>query len=244
MGAPKNSFEWTEAAIEKLRGLWDEGLVTTDIGLRMGISKSAVVGKAHRLNLPARPSPIKFGATVKERGPAPIRRGPTLPPLASSRPFKLPGGDPAPFGASIFGINGIAQSTMTAGHGHYKRRGDGAVFDKGIKTDLDPDQEARTNAIGAAFSNIRRAEQRAIDAETESRVATFVPRPPRSRPCCWPIGEPGTKAFRFCDAATTSTKPYCPVHCAVAYVNVRDRQPAEFVTPAAGSPNPNFARGS
>ena len=30
-----------------------------EIGRRMGISKNAVVGKAHRLNLPARPSPIR-----------------------------------------------------------------------------------------------------------------------------------------------------------------------------------------
>ena len=45
-------------AIGVLRALWDEGHSTAEIGWRMGLSKNAVVGKAHRLNLRARPSPI------------------------------------------------------------------------------------------------------------------------------------------------------------------------------------------
>ena len=53
------SIDWTPAVIGKLRSLWGEGLSTAAIGVRMGISKNAVVGKAHRLNLPARPSPIR-----------------------------------------------------------------------------------------------------------------------------------------------------------------------------------------
>ncbi|MCQ4161483.1 GcrA family cell cycle regulator, partial [Roseomonas sp. GC11] len=52
-------MEWTAEAIEALRALWAEGHSTAEIGRRMGISKNAVVGKAHRLNLPARPSPIR-----------------------------------------------------------------------------------------------------------------------------------------------------------------------------------------
>jgi GcrA cell cycle regulator len=52
-------MDWTEEAISTLRVLWAEGLSTAEIGRRMGISKNAVVGKAHRLNLPARPSPIR-----------------------------------------------------------------------------------------------------------------------------------------------------------------------------------------
>jgi GcrA cell cycle regulator len=52
-------MDWTAEAIERLRALWAEGHSTAEIGRRMGISKNAVVGKAHRLNLPARPSPIR-----------------------------------------------------------------------------------------------------------------------------------------------------------------------------------------
>ena len=52
-------MEWNEETIARLRALWAEGLSTAEIGRRMGISKNAVVGKAHRLNLPARASPIR-----------------------------------------------------------------------------------------------------------------------------------------------------------------------------------------
>jgi GcrA cell cycle regulator len=47
----------------------------------------------------------------------------------------------------------------------------------------------------------------------------------RSAPsCCWPIGEPGTKTFRFCDDTSVAGKPYCEEHAKLAYVKLRDRK--------------------
>ncbi|MFA7429502.1 MAG: GcrA family cell cycle regulator [Rhodospirillaceae bacterium] len=54
---------WTDERIEELKSLWSEGLTTGEIGKRLGVSKNAVVGKAHRLGLKGRPSPIKRAAT-------------------------------------------------------------------------------------------------------------------------------------------------------------------------------------
>jgi GcrA cell cycle regulator len=42
--------------------------------------------------------------------------------------------------------------------------------------------------------------------------------------CCWPIGEPGTKTFRFCDDISLPGKPYCDDHAKLAYVRIRDRK--------------------
>jgi len=42
--------------------------------------------------------------------------------------------------------------------------------------------------------------------------------------CCWPIGEPGTPTFRFCDDGALPNKPYCQEHASLAYVKVRDRR--------------------
>jgi GcrA cell cycle regulator len=47
----------------------------------------------------------------------------------------------------------------------------------------------------------------------------------RSAPsCCWPIGEPGKKDFRFCDDVSVPGKPYCEAHVRLAYVKIRDRK--------------------
>ena len=52
-------MDWTPERIAELTRLWNDGLATSEIGKRLGISKNAVVGKAHRLHLSARPSPIR-----------------------------------------------------------------------------------------------------------------------------------------------------------------------------------------
>lgn len=75
------SFDWADDSIARLRALWDEGHSTAEIGRRMGISKNAVVGKAHRLELPARPSPICLrvaGSERQARLPRPPRPAPSL----------------------------------------------------------------------------------------------------------------------------------------------------------------------
>ena len=48
----------TERNLALARTLWDEGVLTTEIGRRVGCSKHAVVGFAHRNGWPPRPSPL------------------------------------------------------------------------------------------------------------------------------------------------------------------------------------------
>lgn len=49
---------WTPERDAQFRALWDAGLSGTEIGKRMGITKSAAIGRAHRLKLAPRVSPI------------------------------------------------------------------------------------------------------------------------------------------------------------------------------------------
>ncbi len=164
-------MEWNEETILRLRAFWDEGHSTAEIGRRMGISKNAVVGKAHRLNLPARPSPIRRdGASGAMPRPAAPRRitGPTLPSLAAAL---LPEPRPLPRHAP-------------------------------------PAMDAPVRPPVAATPVIR----------------PVAPRVGRLTACCWPIGEPGTKSFHFCDAEAAGGKPYCAEHAQLAYVRTRDRR--------------------
>jgi len=69
------------------------------------------------------------------------------------------------------------------------------------------------------------AAPRPVPAPPPPRVQTPPPRPyGRVITCCWPIGEPGTRSFRFCDAESVPGKPYCSEHAQLAYVKVRDRR--------------------
>ena len=159
-------MEWTDETIARLRELWAEGHSTAEIGRRMGISKNAVVGKAHRLNLVARPSPIRRDGERPPPRPAMPRRvtGPTLPPLAA---------------AAVVSVSPVARP---------------------IPVPARP-EPAKPHVVRP--------------------VPTYTP---RAQTCCWPLGEPGTPTFRFCDAGAIPGKPYCPEHAAIAYVKVRDRR--------------------
>src|SRR5208283_4639674 len=109
-------MEWPDEVVARLRALWVDGHSTAEIGRRLGVSKNAVVGKAHRLDLPSRPSPIRRDGTGSPRPRAPRRMtGPTLPPLSCTRtplaapraPLALdvPPSPPAPFVARAPGLS-------------------------------------------------------------------------------------------------------------------------------------------
>jgi GcrA cell cycle regulator len=86
-------MEWSDEAIARLRVLWDEGHSTAQIGRRLGCSKNSVISKAHRVDLPARPSPIRKLQTGEQpsrtKAHVPVRR--SLPPLPSlqGQPVKV-----------------------------------------------------------------------------------------------------------------------------------------------------------
>ena len=147
-----NNTNWTEDGIMRLRALWADGHATAEIGRRLCVSKSAIIGKAHRLDLPPRPSPIHAKGSGKPRRPR-IPRALDLPSL-------------------------------------------GAVADS-VPTTRVPTPTPAKPAVPA-----------------------FV-RPATRHPCCWPVGEPRTFGFRYCDAAAEPGRPYCSEHASLAYVAAR-----------------------
>jgi GcrA cell cycle regulator len=87
---------WTQERIEMLQRLWQEGRSASQIAEELGgISRNAVIGKAHRLELTPRPSPIKREEKKPRRAPA--AQG-CLWPIGDPRTadFHFCGEDPAP----------------------------------------------------------------------------------------------------------------------------------------------------
>ena len=56
---------WTDERLDELKKLWAEGLSISQIGEALGVSRNAIAGKAHRMGLPKRPSPISKSKTEK-----------------------------------------------------------------------------------------------------------------------------------------------------------------------------------
>ena len=68
-------MSWTEDRIEKLTKMWEGGSTASQIADELGgVSRNAVIGKAHRLGLKARPSPVK--ANDKSDTQAPVAAAP------------------------------------------------------------------------------------------------------------------------------------------------------------------------
>ena len=90
-----NDTTWTDAAVTNLRRLWDEGHATAEIGRRLGVTKNAVVGKAHRLDLPGRPSPIRVSGVDGAREKPKRTTVPKLTELEPARAAQPPSRAPA-----------------------------------------------------------------------------------------------------------------------------------------------------
>ena len=172
MSNRSDPFEWTHEVVLSLRQLWDEGHSTAEIGRRLGLSKNAIVGKAHRLDLPGRPSPIRRDGGNTARAP----RRPLVPQLA----------DIVPLTTAV-----VVPARLLPETGRFPQRA----------------APAPTKPV----------------AHDRVTLAPCSPGAVGNKPCCWPIGEPGARDFRFCDSLALIGKPYCDEHAQLAYHRVRRR---------------------
>ncbi len=54
------NFEWTAESVDRLRQMWRDGLSASECAARLGSpTRSAVLGKVHRLNLPGRKTAVR-----------------------------------------------------------------------------------------------------------------------------------------------------------------------------------------
>lgn len=60
---------WSDDRIATLKKLWDKGLSASQIAAELaeGITRNAVIGKAHRLGLKSRPSPVKSDSSKPKK---------------------------------------------------------------------------------------------------------------------------------------------------------------------------------
>ncbi len=227
-------MDWTEEAISRLRGLWQEGLSTAEIGRRMSITKNAVVGKAHRLTLPARPSPIrKTLIAINPDGLRPGLREPmqpsrTAPAGESARIAQfLPRAGVTPENA---GMAERSRDSLDAAASVTSLRAVRAAAAQAVTAEAAPLRAADVARASPGQANAGRQYREADEPRPASTAASLErgadqPAPRRrGQSCCWPLGDPGTKQFRFCGGEPLLNKPYCAEHAQLAYVKLRDRR--------------------
>lgn len=177
---------WTDERIEQLRKLWDQGLSASAIGKQLGVSKNAVVGKAHRLKLPPRPSPIRKGTRP------PVRRMAVL-------PKTLP----------------ISHVRATPAAAPVQR----AVPERPAPERLASERPTVERSIGRMAERLAQERVPLASARASSAAGTTRRAAARGiKSCLWPIGDPGSSDFRFCNAEVVPGKSYCAEHCARAYI--------------------------
>jgi len=103
---------WTDERVEELKRLWGEGLTTGEIGKALEVSKNAVVGKAHRLGLKGRPSPIKRAKPQRAKAEPKIRSVIEL----SAHTCRWPIGDPREPGFHFCGKPAMSGKPYCAEH--------------------------------------------------------------------------------------------------------------------------------
>ena len=210
-------MSWTDERIETLTKMWEGGSTASQIAEELGgVSRNAVIGKAHRLGLKARPSPVK--PNEKEVA-APPPRAPKadVPPRAAPAPRPVPpraAAPPAPAapGAAAAGTAGPGAGTpgdgtapapaapspriVSVGPGGFLRQGPG-------------DQQAPIPPAPP-----RRLVPAKPSAEMSANTGLLEL---NDRICRWPMGHPGEADFHFCGVKVNPGFPYCVEHCGRAY---------------------------
>jgi GcrA cell cycle regulator len=205
-------MSWTDERIERLKKMWHDGATASQIADELGgVSRNAVIGKAHRLGLEQRPSPVKAGEEKEAKKPAPA------PAAAAPKPRSE---SPAPQTATAAPAAAAhpahpARSHRSAPEMQYRSIGPGGFIRQGPGDQQPPIPPAPPRRLVPAKPSPEVADKTGL-LDLNDRI------------CKWPIGHPGEPDFHFCGNPANPGFPYCVDHCGVAYqaqLPRRDRRP-------------------
>ena len=226
-------MSWTDERIDTLRRMWEAGQTASQIAEELGgVSRNAVIGKAHRLGLQSRPSPVKPNdpAAVKVAATPPAPK-PAAPAVAA--PVAAPPRPP---------VERVAPPVVAAPPV--------AEIEDEVEDDTEVEAEAPVVAPRPAPPILRSVGPGGFLRQAPGeQQAPITPAPPRrlvpAKPspemagkttlldlndkiCKWPLGHPGEPDFHFCGEKVNPGFPYCVGHCGHAYqaqLPRRDRRP-------------------
>lgn len=198
-------MSWTDERIDQLKQMWQAGHTASQIAETLGgVSRNAVIGKAHRLGLQSRPSPVKPGEVESEPVEKPVvaEKPSAPPPVAAAPEPRAPAAAPSP---------APQQQDMPI----VRSIGPGGFQRQNPHEQQSPIPPAPPRRLVPAKPSPEIADKTSL-LDLNDRI------------CKWPLGHPGEPDFHFCGNPVNPGFPYCLDHCSVAYqaqLPRRDRRP-------------------
>ncbi|WP_324826770.1 GcrA family cell cycle regulator [Qipengyuania zhejiangensis] len=204
-------MSWTDERIATLKKMWEGGSTASQIAEELGgVSRNAVIGKAHRLGLKSRPSPVKANdkkAAKPKPAAKPVAKAPAAKPApkvaapaaAPARPVERPAApatDASTPTQPLPNKSADLPKIVSVGPGGFLRQGPG-------------DQQPPIPPAPP---------RRLVPAKPDASIANKTSLLDLSdKVCRWPMGHPGEPDFHFCGTAVNPGFPYCVEHCGRAY---------------------------
>lgn len=205
---------WTEERIATLKKMWEGGSTASQIAEELGdVSRNAVIGKAHRLGLKSRPSPVK-----PNKKKAPPKKAVAAKPAAKKAAPARPASKPAP----------AAKPAAPAGGASAQPAGQQGANAPQPMPNKQPDMPKIVSVGPGGFLRQGPGDQQPpIPPAPPRRLVPAKPSPEiadktslldlSDKVCRWPMGHPGEPDFHFCGEAVNPGFPYCVEHCGRAY---------------------------
>lgn len=207
---------WTDERIATLKKMWEGGATASQIADELGdVSRNAVIGKAHRLGLKSRPSPVKANEKKAKPAPKPKTKVAAKPAAANPAPAPAPAAPtkpepaeqaPAPRPQPSATASNQSQPMPNSGKDLPKivSVGPGGFLRQGPGDQQPPIPPAPPRRLVPAKPSPDIADKTSL-LELSDKV------------CRWPMGHPGEPDFHFCGEDVNPGFPYCVEHCGRAF---------------------------
>ena len=194
------TMNWTKEKVGTLEKMWKSGKSAAEIAkaLGSGVTRNAVIGKAHRLGLSGRPSPQK--AKVLKNEPLRSKTAqPKLPPKTSSVAGKKT--------AVTIAVKETARVSLPPAQKAKKAT---------LKPALTPSSRGANAKLTPTDGEVEPPHR---FKEEPSPVGVSL-LDLTDKMCRWPIGDPKEDDFHFCGRGIKIGSPYCEHHASVAFQTI------------------------